>query len=319
MNIDEPLKNEVVFSIVVLTHDRRQVLSELLEELSLIRRSDMEVVVVDNDSTDGTADMVKEKFLEFRIVALEKNHGAVARNKGIDVAKGKFIVTIDDDILGLDDVALDNLKNLFDRNPLVGAICFKVIDYYAGNVCNWCHPNKLEESADHPFVTTEITEGAVAFRKEMLKKTGLYTEELFISHEGADLAARILNKGYEIYYTPLVCVSHKYAKEARDKWRRYYYDTRNDFWLAIRNYQILYAINHLLRRLPKTFFYSARDGYAYYWVKAVKDAFSELPIMIRQRRPISLKVHRKMRYLNRNRPGFIYYFKKRFFSKQVRI
>jgi len=311
--------DKYLFTIVVLTYKRINVLLELLDGLSKIKYRNIEVIIVDNASHDGTVNIVKEKFPEFRIMALEKNHGAVARNKGIDAAKGKFIVTIDDDILGLYDVALDNLKNLFDRNPLVGAICFKVTDYYTGKVCNWCHPNKLEKSSDHSFETTEITEGAVAFRKEMLRKTGLYTEELFISHEGADLAARILNKGYEIYYTPLVCVNHKYAKEARDKWRRHYYDTRNDFWLAIRNYQILYAINHLLRRLPKTFFYSVRDGYAYYWVKAVKDAFSELPIMIRQRRPISLKVHRKMRYLNRNRPGFIYYFKKRFFSKQVRI
>ena len=308
-----------LFTIVVLTYNRINVLLELLEELSNIKQRNLEVIIVDNGSHDGTVDKVKEQFSEFSVVSLKENHGAVGRNKGMSAANGKYIVTIDDDILGLDEVALDNLKNLFDRNPLVGAICFKVTDYYTGKACNWCHPNKLEESSDRSFETTEITEGAVAFRKEMLRKTGLYTEELFISHEGADLAARILNKSYEIHYTPLVCVRHKYSREARDNWRRYYYDTRNDFWLVIRNYQILYAINHLLRRLPKTFFYSVRDGYAYYWVQAVKDAFSELPIMIRQRRPISLKVHRKMRYLNRNRPGFIYYFKKRFFSKQVRI
>ena len=194
-----------------------------------------------------------------------------------------------------------------------------VTDYFTGKVCNWCHPNKLEESSDYSFETTEITEGAVAFRKEMLRKTGLYTEELFISHEGADLAARILNKGHEIHYTPLICVSHKYAREARDNWRRYYYDTRNDFWLVIRNYRLVFAINHLLRRLPTTFVYSARDGYVYYWVKAVKDALLDLPEMLRQRHPVSLEAHRKMRYLNRTRPGLLYYFRKRFFCKQVRI
>ena len=312
-------KSDVMFSIVVLTYDRRQVLSELLEEFSLIQRSDIEVVVVDNNSTDGTADMVKENFPEIRLVALKENVGAVGRNKGMNIARGKYVVTIDDDILGLNDITFDNLQNLFDKNPVIGAICFKVTDYYSGKVCNWCHPNRLEDSANTSFETSEITEGAVAFRSEMIRKTGLYTEEFFISHEGADLAARIIDEGYEIHYTPLVCVRHKYATEARDKWRRYYYDTRNDFWLAIRNYRFFFAIKHLLRRLPTTFIYSARDGYARYWVKAVKDSWFEFPEMLRQRRPMSIASHRKMLSLNRRKPGLLYYLRKRLFSKQVRI
>ena len=319
MSIDEPLKNGVMFSIVVLTYNRRQVLSELLEELSLIRRSDVEVVVVDNGSTDGTSDMVKENFPEFRLVALKENIGAVGRNKGMNVARGKYVVTIDDDILGLNDAALDNVQILFDRTPVIGAICFKVTDYYSGKVCNWCHPNKVEEWADCHFESTDITEGAVSYRNKMIKKTGLYTEELFISHEGADLVARIFNEGYEIHYTPLICVSHKYATEARDKWRRYYYDTRNDFWLAIRNYRVFFAIKHLLRRLPATFIYSARDGYARYWLKAVKDSWFEFPEMLRQRRPMSIAAHRKMLSLNRRKPGLLYYLRKRLLCKQVRI
>ena len=319
MIMDKSVTSDVMFSIVVLTYDRRDVLSELLRELSLIQRPDVEVLVIDNGSRDGTVGMVKESFPEVRLIALKENCGAIGRNRGLEIAGGKYVVTIDDDILGIDDVALDNIQVLFEKNPLVGAICFKVTDYYSGEVCNWCHPCRPENSEDRPFETTEITEGAVAFRNEMLKKTGLYTEELFISHEGADLAARILNEGCEIHYTPLICVRHKYARGARDEWRRYYYDTRNDFWLVIRNYRLFFGIRHLLRRLPITFVYSIRDGYVYYWVKAVKDALLELPEMLRQRHPISLEAHRKMRYLNRTRPGLLYYFRKRFFSKQVRI
>ncbi|MBW1833672.1 MAG: glycosyltransferase family 2 protein [Deltaproteobacteria bacterium] len=309
----------IIFTVVVLTFNRKEVLGNLLGELSRINRPDTEFVVVDNGSRDGTEDMVMARYPSFQLVKLTENIGAVGRNRGIAVARGKYVVTLDDDIFGIDHDALDHLQAMFSSSPTIGAICFKVVDYYFGGGCNWCHPNKPEELEDISFETTEITEGAVAFRNEMLKKTGLYTEELFISHEGADLAARILNKGYEIHYTPLICVRHKYSREARDNWRRYYYDSRNDFWLVIRNYRFVFAISHLLRRLPTTFVYSARDGYVYYWVKAVKDALLELPEMLRQRHPVSLEAHRKMRYLNRTRPGLFYYFRKRFFCKQVRI
>jgi len=311
--------DKIAITIVVLSHNRRGILSGLLEELSCIRRSDVEVMVVDNGSHDGTADMIRERFGDVRLVALGENLGAVGRNRGISLARGRYIVTIDDDILGLDDAALDNIQNLFERDQQIGAICFKVIDHSTGNVCNWCHPNRPEDSAERSFQTTEIPEGAVAFRTEMLGKTGLYTEDFFISHEGADLAARILNMGYRIYYSPLICVKHKYADIARDKWRRYYYDTRNDFWLVIRNYRFYLGINHLLRRLPATFIYSVRDGYLRFWVKAVGHALVELPRILRQRQALSVEADRKMRYLNRGRPGLAYYFQKRFPSKQVRI
>lgn len=308
-----------IFSIVILTYNRIDVLVELLEELRNFHRSDIEVLIVDNASVDGTLEKIKQDFPFFRVISQEKNLGAVGRNKGMEKAKGKYVVTIDDDILGMDFSSLRTIQAIFENEPTIGAICFKVLDYYTGQVCNLCHPVNLESAANCFFETSEISEGAVAFRNEMFTKTGYYTEEFFISHEGADLVARILSEGYKVFYTPQVTVRHKYAKEARASWRRYYYDTRNDFWLAVRNYRFWQAICHLVTRLPKTFIYSCRDGYLRYWVKAVKDALGDLPKMLKQRHPVSLEVQRKIKALNKNKPGFFYYFRKRFFAKNIRI
>lgn len=308
-----------LFSIVVLTHNRCEVLSELLASLCHIHTFKTEVIVVDNGSSDGTLDMVLSRFPQFKTVAVPVNKGAVGRNEGIRIASGTFIITIDDDILGLDDGSLGYLYLFFQQDPKIGAVCFKVIDFYSGQVCNWCHPYKVEEAAGRSFETSEISEGAVAFRREMLDKTGLYTEELFISHEGADLAARILNEGYEIHYTPRIEVVHKYSRQARSPWRRYYYDTRNDFWLVVRNYRCLAALQHLARRLPTTFLYALRDGYLKYWLRAVGHSIVELPQMWRQRKPISPQTHGRIKFINRHKPGVFYLIKKRFFRREVKI
>ena len=312
-------QNSIIFTIAVLTYNRKDVLAELLPDLAKIDRDYLEILVVDNGSIDGTREFVSTTFPEFRLISLERNLGIVGRNKALISARGKYTITLDDDILGLNKAALNHIRTLFESNPAIGAICFKVSDFYSGVVCNWCHPNRPEEFSDRFFETCEITEGAVAFRNEMLDQIGLYPERYFISHEGSDLAARILDHGYEIYYTPAVAVRHKYALEGRKRWRRYYYDTRNSFWLAIRNYRFMFAIAYLTKRIPITLIYSLRDGFVLHWVRAIKDAMSELPEMINQRRPISVETERKIRRLNRSRPGLFYYMQKRLFSKEVRI
>ena len=310
---------EPLFSLVVLTYNRKGVLGELLQQLDSIARPDMEVVVVDNYSTDGTEEFVKEAFPDFRIVRPPVNMGAVGRNLGMSAAIGRYIITIDDDILGLDAAALDAIASIFSHNSKVGAVCFKVLDHYSGEVCNWCHPKDPAAFSDTSFETCEITEGAAAFRRDVLDKTGLYPENFFISHEGADLAARIIDRDYEIHYAPQITVSHKYARSGRPGWRRYYYDTRNDFWLALRNYRPVHILFHLGRRLPVTFLYSLRDGFVSYWVKAVRDALRNLPEVMKQRQPISRTAHEKLRLLNRGKPGIAYYLKNRLFSRRVRI
>jgi GT2 family glycosyltransferase len=307
------------FTIVVLTYNRKEILAELLQQLFVIARPDVEVVVVDNCSTDDTAAFVQSAFPAFTLVRLQENLGAVGRNRGMAMARGQYVITIDDDILGLDRDSLHAIAGIFAANARMGALCFRVLDHYSGLVCNWCHPRDPELHAASSFETNEITEGAVAFRREVLDRVGLYPEDFFISHEGADLAARIIDRGYEIHYSPRITVRHKYARNARPGWRRYYYDTRNDFWLAVRNYRPLSIVLHLMRRLPATLVYAVRDGFFHYWIKAVGDALLHLPEIMKQRHPVSREAQLKLRMLNSERPGIGFYLKRRLFARRVKL
>lgn len=307
------------FTISILTYNRKDVVAELLSQLQGIKKKDLEIIVVDNCSTDGTTEMIRRSFPSVRLIVLPRNIGVDGRNFGIVNARGEILVTIDDDIMGIDDYCLDILEKQFGSCSDLAAINFQVKDYYSGEVCNWCHPYAVEEFADKELETVEISEGAVAFRRDIFSKTGLYPHMFFISHEGADLCARILDKGYKIAYTPHIVVKHKYSREGRKNWRRYYYDTRNDFWLVIRNYRLSYGIQYLLRRSISMMVYSLRDGFFRYWLKAVVDVLIELPAILKQRKPVSKHTEERIRFINANRPGFMYYLNKRLKQKQVRI
>lgn len=312
-------KQNTTFTISILTHNRVDVLMELLESLQNIQRPDCEFILVDNNSVDGTPEMVRERYPWVKLIVLPRNIGVEGRNVGIINAQGEIVITIDDDVIGIDDTSLVVLEEKFSHNERLGGVCFQVRDYYTGKICNWCHPYPEEEYAQQEFLTTEISEGAVAFRRPIFAETGLYPHTFFISHEGADLCARILDRSYDLIYTSKIVVRHKYACEGRKSWRRYYYDTRNDFWLVLRNYRFWYGLDHLVRRSFIMLVYSIRDGFFRYWLKALFDVFCGLPEILAQRKPITSHTEAKIIEINAHKPGVWYYLKKRLGQRQVRI
>lgn len=306
-------------SICILTYNRAKILKELLESLNKITYSPLEIIVIDNHSDDKTEDIVKLQFPEVIYIKTSKNIGIAARNLGFSEASGDVTITLDDDIIGIGNFDIITLISLFESKPDVGAICFKVVDYYTGEICNWCHHYKKEEFHDKEFFTDEITEGAVAFRKSALEKAGFYATCFFISYEGVDLLSRMLNLGYKTIYSPKVCVRHRSAQEGRKSWRRYYYDTRNQIWMVTRNYPFFFGLKYLLRGLSAMFFYSIRDGFLCYWLKGIWHGFKGLPEILQDRKPISKDAIKTLKEIASHRPGFIYMVRQRLFKREVRL
>ena len=306
-------------SVCILTYNRAKILKELLGSLGKISYSPLEVIVIDNHSSDGTASMIREQFPEIRYFKTSKNIGVAARNVGLSKANGDIVITLDDDVIGIDDKDIATLIGLFESKPDVGAICFKIIDSHTGKVGNWCHHYNKDEFSDKEFITDEITEGAVVFRKSALDRSGLYPSYFFISYEGADLLCRMLDAGYKTIYSPEVCVSHHTAQEGRKNWRRYYYDTRNQIWFVVRNYPVSWGAKYLFRGLLAMLFYSTRDGFFYYWAKGLWDGFRGLPGVLRDRKPISRKTRRILTEISAHRPNLFYMITQRVFKKEIRL
>jgi len=311
------MNNPAPVSLVILTYNRPSLVRQQLEKLQRIAYIPFEVIVVDNHSEQPLDDIVNQ-YSFARLLRMKENLGVAGRNRGIEAAHGDIVITLDDDVTGITDIDIERLISIF-RDPIIGAVCFKVLDELTGEIVNWCHHRKQEEYSDLQFITDEITEGAVAFRRDVVMQAGLYPERFFISHEGPDLALRIMNNGNNVIYTSEIAVRHSHATAGRPGWRRYYYDTRNLIWLVLRNHPFLMGIKALCIGLCAMLVYSIRDGFLRYWLKGVLDGIRGAPEILKQRTPANARTLALLRDIAPYRPSIWYMIKKRLLKKRVRI
>ena len=306
-------------TISILTYNRSKYLKKLLTSLISLDYKPFEIIVIDNHSEDDTQQMMTDEFPYISYIRTERNIGAEARNLGMKKALGDIIITLDDDIIGLDDDAILNIVKWFSADTDLGALNFKVIDALTGGLCNWVHHYKPEDYSHKDFITYEITEGAVAFRKLALERSGYYPENFFLSHEGPDLAFRLLENGLKVIYSSEIVVEHYTANEGRTSWRNYYFDTRNQFLLAARNFPVGYALRYLTMGLAVMLAYSIRDGYTTYWLKAVYDGVKGLGAVLKDRKVLSKNTMAIIKNIDSNKPNLAYLVRRRLFRRGIRI
>jgi GT2 family glycosyltransferase len=304
-------------SLVTLTFNRPVLMQKQLERLTQIKYQPFEVIIIDNHSEKPLTEIVSD-YPFARLFRMKENLGVAGRNRGIEEARGDIVITLDDDVSGITDQDIRNLIAIFE-NPDIGAVCFKVLDEQTEEVVNWCHHRKQEEYSNREFITDEITEGAVAFRRSALMQAGLYPEDFFISHEGPDLALRLMNCGYNVVYEPSIVVRHSHAREGRPDWRRYYYDTRNQIWLVLRNHSACRGARLLAIGLGSMFIYSLRDGYFRYWAKGILDGIKGARSMLKQRTPINKRTRSILNIIDHYRPGVWYMAKRRLLKQKIQI
>jgi len=279
----------------------------------------LEIIVVDNCSADGTQNMVRSEFPGVVYIRSPENIGAGARNLGIRNAKAELVVTLDDDIFGLDDGDLERIVRYFRERVSFGVVNFKIVDHVRNKICNWVHHCNPEEYQDKEFQTYEITEGAAAFRKQAVEQAGYYPEGFFLSYEGPDLAFRIMDIGYEVIYSGNISVVHRHSDLGRKPWFNYYYDTRNQFWLAARNLPAIYGSVFLSRGLFSMLVYSIRDGFLRFYIKGIVDGLKGLGRAFKSRKPLSTGTMRVIKAIDRKRPGLQYYITQRLLRRGARL
>jgi GT2 family glycosyltransferase len=300
------------YSIVTLTFNRNHLLERLLADLQVFALAGAQIIIVDNASTIPV-ETITRLHPDVTLIRAPRNLGAAGRNLGFDAATGDVIICLDDDIYDLNSDALERLDEIFaDRR--IGAVNFAVLEEGTGRVVNWVHHRSVELFSRSVFETYEITEGAVAFRRSILQRVGGYPEAFFLSHEGPDLAFRIMNQGSQVIYSPAVSVTHSFAAEGRTSWRNYYYDTRNTLWLAARNLPMDYAFRIVARQSLAMLLYSLRDGYFKWWSKGIWDGVRGLPTAWGERRVLSHETMRRIREIDSFRPPLLYQLRRRLFK-----
>jgi GT2 family glycosyltransferase len=293
-------------SIAILNYQRRDVLRRALTAARRQRFSPLEVLAVDNASTDGSVEMVRAEFPDVRVVPLPENIGAAARNAGVAAAKGDIVFTLDNDVLFTTDDDLERGLAVFDRHPRAAVIDFMIVgpDRRLSRR-DWCHPRDAGQWAEREFATSYVLEGASACRRQAFLEAGGYWPPFFIGHEGWDLALRLLGRGYELVYTPDVRVQHLVDPSARPSSRIYYTFVRNAIWVALRNHRPRAAAASIAQDLLLMAFCAGRAGHLSAWARGVADGVRGARRALAGRHPLSADAYARLASLHAHRPGML--------------
>ena len=250
--------------------------------------------------------MVKEEFPSIQLVRLPKNEGCAARNRGMELARGDIVVTLDDDIIFSTPTEVRKLAGLFQKNPSTGCITFKVLDSSGiQSRRNWIHPRDQNLFGDRMFFTDVINEGAVAFRKEAFLGTGGYWPPLFIYHEGMDLSLRLLEREVKLLYSPGVSVRHQFPRKENRNDALYRNYIRNALWVCLRNYPPSMAGTAMIRAFLLYAFSAFRAGRTASFLLGFQEGLFGASRALATRRPIRGRTASLIRRIRRERPTFL--------------
>jgi N-acetylglucosaminyl-diphospho-decaprenol L-rhamnosyltransferase len=208
-------------SVSLVNTNSRQLLLACLESL---RGTDAEIVVLDNASEDGSADAVRERFPDVRLIAQEFRAGFGANhNTVIRATTRRYVYVLNEDTTS-DDWGFERLVSFLDAHRRVAALGPRLV-YPDGSVQDsaWRFPTPLvsalglvtlgkagvkQSRGEAPRSVDWVTGAALLLRREALDEVGLFDEGFFLYSEEVDLQLRLRRNGWDIRFFPDVTVVH---------------------------------------------------------------------------------------------------------------
>ncbi len=203
----------------------------------------IEIIVVDNQSMDGSCEMVKQKFKDVVLIENKINLGfSKANNQGIKIAKGKTVLILNPDTVLSEDTLTKCYEKLFSDSK-IGAVGVRMIDgsgkflpeskrglptpkvalfkmlglskiFPKSKSFGKYHLTYLSEFENHEV---EVLSGAfMMIKKEVLEQIGYFDETFFMYGEDIDLSYRITQNGYKNFYVAETSIIH-YKGESTKK------------------------------------------------------------------------------------------------------
>jgi glycosyltransferase involved in cell wall biosynthesis len=254
-----------------------------------------ELIVLDDASTDGTQAMMQSEFPSVPFVESKQPEGVcVRRNRGVALAKGEIIISIDDDAeFSSPSVVRQTLADF--KHPRIGAVSIPHKDITISPELKTPTPPSPGDWVVAAYVGT-----ACAFRRDVFLRLGGYQQSLVHGSEEREFCMHLLNFGYVTLLGSADIILH-YTSPIRDARLIRTLQRRNDICHAVWNV----PFPHLLYHLPGTIFSGLRFAVANgYFPQTLAGYLQSLPVIWRTRglrHPISGRIYRLVRRLNRNK------------------
>lgn len=222
-------------SIVIVNHNVEHLLKECLQSVYCnTRQISFEIIVVDNNSTDGSVEMLRKEFPGVKLIENQENLGfAKATNQGLRESRGRYVLLLNPDTVVLSG-ALDKMVEFMEANSQAGALGCKLL-YPDGSLQPSCRSFPTLTTAffentgleklfpknkvigrhrigywDHNDIreVDQPTGAALMVRQEILSQVGLMDEQFYMYYDDIDWCYRIKKRGWKIYLIPLAQIIH---------------------------------------------------------------------------------------------------------------
>ena len=231
-------------SVVIVNWNVRELLRRCLRSVLASQRLSglaAEVIVVDNASSDGSTEMVKEEFPEVRLIANEENLGFTkANNQGILASEGRYILLLNPDTEVIGD-ALGAMVEYMDAHPDVGALGPMLLNpdgsvqssrrrfptlataFLESTVFQWelSRDNRVlrryyvfDRPNDEVQEVDWVTGACILMRRRAIEEVGLLDEDFFMYSEELDWCRRAKERGWKVIYLPEAKVVHYGGKSS---------------------------------------------------------------------------------------------------------
>jgi len=260
-------------SVIIVNYNVEFFLDQCLDSVKkAIKNSSIEVIVIDNDSVDGSLTMLEKKYPEIQLIINKENVGfSKANNQGISIAKGKYVLLLNPDTV-IEESTFDKTIAFMEDHPDSGGLGVRMIDgsgvflpeskrglptpkvaFYKIFGLSKLFPRSKKVGQYHlghlsEFETNEVDILSGAFmlmRKKALDEVGLLDEDFFMYGEDIDLSYRIQQAGYKNYYFADTKIIH-YKGESTKK-------SSVNYVIVFYNAMVIFAKKHFTGKNAKSF------------------------------------------------------------------
>ncbi len=228
-------------SVIIVNWNTRDLLDACLQSMSMkVGTAPMDIVVVDNGSTDGSVDLVQSRYPHVRLVANECNRGfAAANNQAIQDTSGRYVLLLNSDTVVLGDVLRRSVEYM-DNQPDVGAMGCRVLNP-DGTLQRTCfmfpslvnltlltlgvenlrwprfvgRRKMLDWDRDTERDVDVVTGCYLLVRRDVIDQVGMLDESFFFYGEEADWCRRMRNAGWKVRFAPVGEIIHHGGASAR--------------------------------------------------------------------------------------------------------
>ncbi|MBI2037796.1 MAG: glycosyltransferase family 2 protein [Candidatus Magasanikbacteria bacterium] len=251
-------------SVILVNWKTRDITRDALVSIyKETRNIEFEVIVVDNNSQDGSVEMIKKEFPQVILIENSDNRGfGKANNQGLKIAKGDYLMFLNTDVVVLDH-AIEKLVNYLDTHADVMMVGPRLLnrDLTFQHVCRRMLPNPTN-SFFHLFGLTKIFKNskfvtdykqyladpevtgpaqalsgaAMMFRKAVYEQIGGFDETFFMYGEDLDFCKRVLDKGWKTVYVSEAKIIHFGGQSSGKRWVKSLINFYEAMWLYYRKH-----------------------------------------------------------------------------------